>query len=169
MRCENGAVKQFIGIQYNTTGISGYSFREKGTEVFDICCPVCPNPNITLSGFGRELSWRGCIDNITSVYGTRRNVIDESGYTQGYYEYTDMYEFEIVTNNVTARVRRLEEGWNVYVGAIRVAEFRRIDACERRRFEENGYEMEEWFRLNIIADLRTSIYPFVMAIPLLGF
>ena len=78
--------KQYVGIRYNATGVSGYSFRKDGTEVFRVSCPVMPKPDILLSGFGKTLWHRNYDGQITLCPGVRRNVTDESGSVRGYYE-----------------------------------------------------------------------------------
>lgn len=162
-------VKQYIGIKYNATGIFGYSFREGGTELFHISCPALPNPDIALAGFQKKLWHRNYDGQITLAPGVRRNVVDESGKMQGYYRYVGINEFDIVIEKATARVRAFEDGWSVFIETTPVAEILRLTESERNRFEENGYDMEERFQVNILEDTDFSLYPYIMAIPILRF
>ena len=161
--------KQYVGIRYNATGVSGYSFRKDGTEVFRVSCPVMPKPDILLSGFGKTLWHRNYDGQITLCPGVRRNVTDESGSVRGYYEIARLGEFFIVTESARAFVRASEAGWHIFTGGRLTAELLRLPENERTRFSENGFDMEKRFRLNILKGTDTTMIPCIMAIPLLGF
>lgn len=161
--------EQYVGIRYNATGVFGYSFRKGGTEVFRASCPVLPKPDILLSGFGEALWHRNYDRRITLCPGARRDVTDESGSVRGYYEIVELGEFVIVTESARARVRASEAGWQIFAGGDLTAELLRLPENERVRFTENGFDMEKRFRVNILRQTGASIYPYIMAIPLLGF
>lgn len=162
-------VKQYTGIQYSTTGAFGYSFRKGDTEQFSISYLILPDLDITLSGFQRKLWHRNFDGKITLCPGVRRNIIDESGNVQGYYEYAGTNAFHIVTEKASARVKVSENGWQVFIGTDLTAEILRLPECERKRFEENGFDMERQFQVNISEETDLSLYPYIMAIPVLGF
>ena len=161
--------RQYIGIQYHATGIFGYSFRENGTELFNMDCPVLPEPDIALSGFGKKLWHRKYNGRITLFPGIRRNITDESGNIQGYFEYAGLHEFRIVTEKGIAWVKAFEDGWKVFIGTAPAAAILRLPESERNCFTENGFDMEERFLVNIHEETDFSLYPYIMAIPMLGF
>lgn len=162
-------MKQYSGIQYSITGAFGYSFREGDTEQFNISYLVLPKPDIALSGFHRKLWHRNFDGQITLCPGVRRNIVDESGNMQGYYEYAGINEFHIVTEKAAARAKVSDAGWQVFIGTELIAEILRLPECERKRFEENGFDMEQQFQVSISEETALSLYPYIMAIPVLGF
>lgn len=162
-------MEQYVAVQFNATGVFGYSFRRGKTERFCISYLVTPNPDVTLSGFHQELYHRNYDGDITLVSGVRRNFTDSSGNIRGYYEYTGQKEFNIVAGAVKARVYAFCDGWRVFAEGVQAAELVRLPISERKRFEENGYEMESRFLVNIFGVVDFSIYPYIMAIPVLGF
>lgn len=161
--------EQYIGIQYNATGVFGYSFRKDGAEVFRASCPVLPKPDILLSGFGEELRHRNYDRQITLCPGARRNVTDASGSVRGYYEIAELGEFLIVTESARVCVRASEAGWHIFAGGDLAAELLRLPENERGRFTEHGFDMEKRFRVDILRQMDTWMIPYIMAIPLLGF
>lgn len=164
-------LKQYTGIQYSTTGAFGYSFRDSDTEQFNISYLILPDLDIILSGFHKKLRHRNFDGQITLCPGVRRNIVDESGNVQGYYEYAEINEFHIMTEGTAARakVKASEVGWQVFIGADLIAEILRLPECERKRFEENGFDMELQFQVNISEKTTPSLYPYIMAVPILGF
>lgn len=161
--------KQYVGIPYNATGMSGWSFREDGAEVFRVDCPVMLHPDISMSGFGLRLWHRNYDGQITLVRGARRDVADGSGSVVGFYEYGSLGEFRIVTRDAGASVRAVEDGWIIFRGRTVLAELHRAPKAAKAGPEENGRNMEVRFLAKIHEEAERSLYPFLLAIPLLGF
>ena len=161
--------RQFIGIQYNATGLFGYSFRENGREIFKTGCLVVPNPDVELIGFGKKLWHRNLDREITLFPGVRRNITDETGNVVGYYDYLDFNQFNIIADNTELTVYVFENGWKIYCGTELVSSIYRLKVSEREQFIENGIDMETRFSVTVSEEISDSMYPYIMAIPMLGF
>lgn len=159
----------FVGTRYCATGVFGYSFRKGEDEVFCITSPVLPNPDIYLNGFHQELIHRHYDGELTLIPGVRRIFVDASGELQGYYEYKSLSEYRIGAGNMTASVKTSDNGWLVFDGANHLANIERITPNNLQRYEENGYDMELRFLITISKKTDLSLYPYIMAIPMLGF
>ena len=162
-------MRRLIGIQYCTTGAFGYSFREDGTEWCNIGCLSLLNPDISVSGSGQELWHRDYDRDMTLVPGVRRNFIDQSGYVRGYYTYTGQNKFDITTENELAHVEGNDHGWRVFKAGKLVALVHHLPQSERTQFEENGFDMETRFLIDILDTVDVLFYPYIMAIPVLAF
>lgn len=159
----------YTGIRYTATGIFGYTYRDReNREVFHITCPVMPNPDISMNGFHQELVHRRFNGQITLFPGVRREVTDKTGKLLGYYELVNGYTFRIEAD-VSASVKMLRHGWEVYEGPKAVARILRIPQEDRLQHEENGYDMEPFFRLTLSPDASPALLPYIFAIPMLGF
>ena len=160
----------YVGVRYSATGVFGYSYRnKKKKEVFNINCLVAPNPNIYMYGFDKELIHKQYDGQITLLPGLRRNIVDKSGETCGYYEYTNLNKFRIVVAGVSATVKVVDNGWAVFKGRKKIANIRRISKEKMIRYEENGYDMELCFEVSFTNDATPLFYPYIFAIPMLGF
>ncbi|MGN0998537.1 MAG: hypothetical protein ACI4PO_03180 [Faecousia sp.] len=124
------------------------------------------HPDISMSGFDLRLWHRSYDGQITLVRGARRDVADGSGSVVGFYEYGSQGEFRIVTWDAGASVRAVEDGWIVFHGRTILAELHRAPKPARARF---GRNMEVRFLTKIHEEAEPSLYPFLLAIPLLGF
>ena len=159
----------YVGIRCHATGVFGYSFRNGEKEVFTISSLVLLNPDVYMRGFNKEFVHKHYDEQMTLVPGVRRTIVDQQGKMQCYYEYVKMNEYRIITNGVVASVKVLENGWKIYQGKIHVADILRIPKMERIRFEENGYDMEKCFLINISTKADSVLYPYILSIPMLGF
>lgn len=162
-------IRRFIGIQYMATGIFGYSFWEGKTEVVNISMQVLPRPDIDVDGFGKKLRHRHYDREMTLCPGARRDVIDVNGLVEGYFEYVDLDRFLIVTGQTRVRVHVWKDRWGIYQNSDLVAEVILLDVSERVRFAENGIDMEKRFLVHIFQKIDDSLYPYIMAISVLGF
>lgn len=160
---------QYTAIKYDATGIFGYSIRKDGAEVGNISCPVLPQPDITLSGFGNKLWHRQYDSEISLCSGIRRQLVDAYDVVRGYYEYIFPGAFDIVTETTRVRVNVTERGWEVCSGLYTVAKISRLPAEERTRFSENGLDMECRFLIDIFDSADQSLSLLIMAVPMLGF
>ncbi len=159
----------YVAIRYNATGVYGYSFRNREKEVFKISCVVSPNPDVYMCGFNKELVHKNLDEQMTLIPGIRRTIVDQYGKIQCYFEFVKMNEYHIITKRVAASVKVLENGWEIYQGETRVANILRIPKMKRTRFEENGYDMEEYFLITISKKTDFELYPYIMSVPMLGF
>lgn len=160
---------QYTAVKYDATGIFGYSIRKDGIELGNISCPVLPQPDITLSGFGSKL-WHRKYDNETTLQpGIRRVLVDAYDVVQGYYEYTSLSTFDIVTETIRAHVNTTECGWEVCSELCTVAKILRLPTAERTHFAENGFDMENRFLIDVFDSTDHSLLLLIMAIPMLGF
>ena len=100
--------RQYIGIQYHATGIFGYSFRENGTEQFNMNCPVLPEPDIALSGFGKKLWHRKYDGRITLLPGIRRNITVNPGIYKGILNMPDYMNFALLQKRALPGLKHLK-------------------------------------------------------------
>lgn len=121
-----------------------------------------------MNGFHQELVHRHFNGQITLFPGVRREVTDKTGKLLGYYEFVNGYTF-CIDAGVSASVKMLRHGWEVYEGQKAVARILRIPQEERLQYEENGYDMEPFFRLTLSPDASSALLPYIFAIPMLGF
>ncbi|MBR2942707.1 MAG: hypothetical protein IKB82_04840 [Clostridia bacterium] len=159
----------FTGIQYSATGVFGYSFRQNEKEVLRIDSAVLPNPDIHLQGFGAKLVHRAFDASITILPGMRRVLEDEHGSVQGFYEYFDVNVYRIAVKGAEAYVYVRADFWEVTVDMEAAARISRVPQALRTRFTENGYDMENRFTIAIADTVPEALYPYILAIPVLGF
>lgn len=160
---------KYLGYIYNATGVFGHSFKYGNSEVFSISGIVMPNPTFYLTGFNEELLHKNFDAETTLIPGVCRKIEDKFGNLHGYYEYVDENEYVIVVKNKSVSVKVIEDGWQVYDGKNILASINIILLAERSRFQENGYDMEKAFIVNISPTVDTVLYPYIMSIPMLGF
>ena len=159
----------FFGYLYSATGVFGHSFRLNEKEVFSISGFVAPNLTFILHSPNEKLLHKDYDGEITLAPGGRRMIEDESGKPNGYYEYVDIDEYNIVLKKLLFFVKVLENSWKVYRCGKLLASIDKIPLVERIRFQENGYDMEKCFVVKISSKIDESLYPYIMSIPMLGF
>lgn len=159
----------YTAVRYYATGVFGYLIRDGETDICSINSSVMLNPDICIRGFEKNYVHKHYDGQITLAPGVRRTVADEFGNVQGYYEYVSLNEFWIIAGNSMVSVKVSENDWTVYSEGRQVAEIRRLPEKERTRFAENGYDMEKYFLINISSETDFVFYPYIMAIPVLGF
>lgn len=165
-----GAEWNLRGIRYHATGVFGYSFRQGEIELSRISNSVLPNPDIYLFGYMQEsLVHKHYDSNLTRIPGVRRTVVDKIGNVCGYYEYISQNTYRIVVNNESLHVFVYEDHWEIYTDIVLVATIYQIPENQRVRFVETGYDMEEWYKLTVTPGVNWSFYPYISAIPILGF
>ncbi len=166
---KDGEKIRIIGIRYSATGVFGQSFFRDGIEVFSVAGDVLPMPNIYMNGFGLELICRSVDGEITLVPGVRREILDSNNQIYGYYEYISMGEFYIRRGTYTLKVFVYEWGWRVCFGDEEWAIVMRMNQEERVRYEEDGFDKELRFKVELNQELEKDLYPLILSIPMLGF
>jgi len=157
---------KYFGIQYSATGIWGYSFRDGDNEVVHLSSLVLLRPDIHISGFGKELCHKNYDSEMTLFPGVRRNILS-GGQIEGYYEYVSVNEILISAANEILKVNPFKNRWHIFNDSKMLAKIERKK--EEVRFTENGLDMVERFIINVLPDVKEELYPYIFAIPVLGF
>ena len=160
---------EYLGYIYTATGIFGHSFKHGDSKVFSINSMVTSNPTLYLNGFDQELLHKNFDGEITLIPGVCRKIEDKFGDLHGCYEYINATEYVIRVKNKSVLVKVTENGWHVYINKKILASVNIIPSVERNKFQENGYEMELAFVVNISPTVDTILYPYIMSIPMLRF
>lgn len=165
------SVDRFIGICCSTTGYFYHSFRNASTneEVFSIGYLVMPEPNVSLSGLGKELHCPKTDFGVTLVPGSRRVVVDKSGSQYGIYEYDSENKMHLIIKGQKITVIRDVEGWTFFFDFAEVARITRLPDNERTANTENGFDTEKRFQAEVSKQIAVKWLPLILGTPLLGF
>ena len=161
--------RTYAAIRYSVTGVDGYIFKKGDAEVFQILHLVMPHADILMRGCGKVLNHKNYDADITLLPGVRRTVVDELGKPQGYFMYVSFKEFRIGVGSMVFSVKISANGWEVFDGAKRLANIYKIPAAEMRELKWQGYDEDTRFIINISEGTNALLYPYIMAVPVLGF
>ena len=168
--------REFKGYQYDATGVFGYSFRENNKEVVNLSMTVAPEPDIYIEASGEKFCHEKYHGDITIFPGLKRTVVNRKTDEEIYYEVTRDLNYFIHSNKGKLFVKQSVTNWEIYTYyaegnnsvTMRVAEINRTNPLSAEKFEEY-FDYTEYCTVSIQEWIDEYWYPFIMAIPVLGF
>lgn len=160
---------EITAVSYDNTGGVGYEFFYQNKKIFEIAYSVFINLTVTLRAPGIELEHKDYDPAITIVPGVRRIITDTEGKYAGHFKLLEYNHFEILSEYSRADVYLLPTGWIVVNEQHVFAYVRREEEERRERDIEDWLEKEKRFNYQIFSACPKELYPFIFAIPVLGF